>query len=346
MLKIIDLQTSYILNKSLRILQIKYFRIVMNKFSLLLMLTGFLFACNSDTNYKADNVKVKTEINIVPVKIQSCLNIDSALDVEGHRGCRGLYPENTIAGFIKALDLGVNTLEMDVVITKDKKVILSHEPWMSSEFCLQPNGDSISTKEEMKFNIYKMTYEEVSKFDCGSKIHPRFLQQEKIKETKPLLRSVIIKVAEYCIANNFPFPDLNIEIKSLPETDNVFHPSVNEYANLVLEELKKMRVLKNVIIQSFDKRALQAVKRLNPEIRISLLCEEDISLDKSLAGLGFMPNIYSCEYKSVNKEMVSRAKELKIKLVPWTVNDSTEMKKLIDLGVDGIITDYPNLLCK
>ncbi len=140
--------------------------------------------------------------------------------------------------------------------------------------------------------------------------------------------------------------DFNIEIKSLPETDNIFHPAVNEYANLVLADLKKMRVLKNVIIQSFDKRALQIVKRIDSDVRISLLCEEDLTLDKSLAGLGFMPNIYSCDHKSVNEKMVSRAKELKIKLIPWTVNNTTEMKKLIALGVDGIITDYPNLICK
>src|SRR5579871_4728236 len=90
-------------------------------------------------------------------------------DVEGHRGARGLMPENTIPAFLLALDSGVTTLEMDLAITKDNRVVVSHEPWMSADYCLGPDGKEINTRDEKKYNIFRMTYEEVKQWDCGSK---------------------------------------------------------------------------------------------------------------------------------------------------------------------------------
>jgi glycerophosphoryl diester phosphodiesterase len=112
-------------------------------------------------------------------------------DLQGHRGARGLMPENTIPAFLEALNYGVTTLELDVVITKDGEVLVSHEPYMSHEMCLKPTGETISAEEAAKYNIYKMTYAETQQFDCGMKPHPRFPEQKKIKATKPLLRNVV-----------------------------------------------------------------------------------------------------------------------------------------------------------
>ena len=100
-------------------------------------------------------------------------------DVQGHRGARGLRPENTIPGFLVAIDSGVTTIELDVVITKDKQVVVSHEPWMSAAICLDPSGSPLQAKEEKKFNIYQMTYDEVKQFDCGSLGNTRFSAAEK-----------------------------------------------------------------------------------------------------------------------------------------------------------------------
>ena len=130
-------------------------------------------------------------------------------DIQGHRGARGLKPENTIPAFITALDSGVTTLEMDVVITKDKEVIVSHEPWMSSAICADPLGKAISEKEEKKHNIYKMTYEQVKGFDCGMRGNLRFPEQEKMQSVKPRLIEVIIAAENHI--KNFPsnsFSDL------------------------------------------------------------------------------------------------------------------------------------------
>ena len=116
--------------------------------------------------------------------------VQGEFDKQGHRGCRGLMPENTVPAMLYALGMGVSTLEMDVVITKDKKVILSHEPWFGKEITTKPDGKYIGEREERTYNIYWMTYEQTKTFDVGMKPHPRFPQQQKMKVTKPLLADV------------------------------------------------------------------------------------------------------------------------------------------------------------
>lgn len=128
----------------------------------------------------------------------------TVFDKQGHRGCRGLMPENTIPAMLKALDLGVTTLEMDVVITKDKKVILSHEPWFGREITTKPDGSFIGDREERKYNLYWMTFEETKAFDVGMKTNPRFPTQEKMKVTKPLLSDVIDSVNKAMMTRKRP----------------------------------------------------------------------------------------------------------------------------------------------
>ena len=111
-------------------------------------------------------------------------------DKEGHRGCRGLMPENTIPAMLNALGIGVTTLEMDIVFTKDGKAILSHEPFFNHEITTKPDGTFVEESAEKGFNIYKMNYEEVQRYDVGMKPHPRFPQQEKMKAIKPMLADV------------------------------------------------------------------------------------------------------------------------------------------------------------
>jgi len=160
------------------------------------------------------------------------VSFSQEFDIQGHRGCRGLLPENTIEAFKKAIDLGVTTLEMDVVISKDNQVLLSHEPFLSHEIALDLNGNEIAEKEEKNFNLYQMNYAQIKQYDCGSKIHPRFSEQEKIKTFKPLL-SEVIDFAESYIQKNYPGRKIqyNIETKSDPKGNNLFHPKPKEYVN-------------------------------------------------------------------------------------------------------------------
>jgi glycerophosphoryl diester phosphodiesterase len=263
-------------------------------------------------------------------------------DVQGHRGARGLKPENTIPGFITALDTGVTTLEMDVVITKDKQVVLSHEPWMSSDICLDPQGKEFSNRDEKKYNIYEMDYAEVKLFDAGLKPNRDFPQQEKMAVCKPLLQDVIVAVEDYIRSYTRYEVDYNIEIKSSEDGDGKEHPKVEEYSDLVYNLLDEYLPMNRIVIQSFDMRVLRYWHTKYPEVRLSLLVENLKSPEANLRELGFNPAVYSPHYKLINKEKITYLHRHKIRVIPWTVNDVKDMLQLRGMGADGFITDYPN----
>lgn len=266
-------------------------------------------------------------------------------DKQGHRGCRGLMPENTIPAMIHALDLGVTTLEMDVVITKDKKVILSHEPWFGQEITTLPDGRYIGPREERKYNINWMTYKETQTFDVGLKPHPRFPQQQNMKITKPLLSDVIDTLNREMMIRRRPFPYYNIETKTNPEFDGVFHPKPEEFVDLLMAVIKEKGIEEQVIIQSFDFRTLIYLHQKYPTIKTAMLIEDfdKRSLSEQLNALGFTPTIYSPAYQLVNEKLISNCHSKNIKVIPWTVNTKEDIIKYKNMGVDGIITDYPNL---
>lgn len=263
-------------------------------------------------------------------------------DIQGHRGARGLKPENTIPAFITALNLGVTTVELDVVITKDKKVVLSHEPWVSPEICWDSTGNEIPKSAERKYNIYQLTYEQLKQFDCGSKGNSRFPNQEKMKVSKPLLSEVIIAIENH-IKNTTKYEvDYNIEIKSMPQGDNKFHPQPAAFSDLVYDLINEYLPLERVVIQSFDFRVLQYWNKKYPEVRLAALVENKNGVEKNLAQLGFTPSIYSPEYQLLTSEEVKILRDKKIRIIPWTVNKTSAMLSLKGLGVDGFITDYPD----
>lgn len=266
-------------------------------------------------------------------------------DKEGHRGCRGLMPENTIPAFKKAIELGVTTLEMDAVISKDKKVVLSHEPFFNHEITTQSNGTFINENDERSFNIYEMAYSQIKQFDVGSKPHPRFPNQQKIKVHKPLLADVIDFAESYTKDLSLPPVQYNIETKCLPETDAVFHPKPAEFVELLMDVIKEKKMEERVIIQSFDIRTLQYLHSTFPSIRTSYLFEppSDKSIAQQMDELGFTPTIYSPDHTVVTPLMVEQCKQMGMQIIPWTVNDIKTMKELKQMGVDGLISDHPEL---
>lgn len=264
------------------------------------------------------------------------------VDLQGHRGCRGLMPENSIPAMIKALQLGVNTLEMDVVISKDNKVLLSHDLVLSHEICRTDQGKEISEDDEALFNLYTMNYAEIKRCDCGTLPSKRFPGQEKIKVYKPLLAEVIDSVEKYLSEHSMPLVNYNIEIKSAPVSDEVFHPRTAEFAERVIDVVKEKGISERVIVQSFDVRPLQSVRKKYPEIRLSLLVENRLGPEKNIEKLGFFPDIYSPNHLLVNEEMMKFCKENNMRVIPWTVNEKEEILSVLKNGVDGIITDYPD----
>lgn len=266
-------------------------------------------------------------------------------DTQGHRGCRGLLPENTLPAMMHALAMGVVTLEMDVVMSKDGKVLLSHEPFFNHEISTGPDGQDINKSNEKQHNIFSITYDEVARYDVGLKPHPRFPSQQKMAAVKPLLSAVFDSVKAYMITARRPFPYFNIETKTQPATDNIFHPAPQAFVEALMKIIIEKEMQEYVIIQSFDFRTLQYLHKHYPAIKTALLIEADDkrSIDEQLQTLGFIPNIYSPAHQLVNTTLVSYCHNKQMKIIPWTVNDKKRMDELIAMDVDGIISDYPNL---
>ena len=267
------------------------------------------------------------------------------LDVQGHRGARGLMPENTLPAFERALALGVSTLELDVVISKDHQVVVSHEPWFSGIICTQPSGEPVPHEREKDFKMYELTYEEIKQFDCGLRENPRFPDQEKMRAYKPLLREVVALAEQYDRQDNLPAIKYNIETKSTPAGDDLFHPDPETFTHLLLEVLEETDILDRATLQSFDPRTLRIAKERHPEMSLALLVgdHDEWDMDQHVENLGFIPTIYSPYYKLVDAPLLASAHEQGMLVIPWTINTKEEMQALVQLGVDGIITDYPDV---
>lgn len=267
-------------------------------------------------------------------------------DIQGHRGARGLRPENTIPAFLLALDSGVTTLELDLAITKDQKVMVSHEPWMSASICKTPEGSAFDSKDERKYNIYKMTYDQVRHWDCGSKGNNSFPQQQKMTTSKPLLSDVIVAAENHIKSYTRYEVDYNIELKSSPEGDNKFHPSPQVFSDLVYKLIDEYLPWDRVVIQCFDFRVLRYWHEKYPDVRLSAVVDNKKTIEENLDDLGFMPSIYSPYYKLLTKEDVKWLHDKKIRVIPWTVNETNDMLSLKGMNVDGFITDYPDRAAK
>jgi len=266
------------------------------------------------------------------------------LDLQGHRGCRGLMPENTIEAMLKAISLGVNTIEMDVVITKDKKVVLSHDTYMNPEYTSPPPGIFFANGQDRSHLIYAMDYNEILLWDMGIKGNTKFPEQQKIPAKKPLLSDLIDQVEAYIKVNGLQPVHYNIETKSTPSSDGIQHPAPDEFIDLVMEVVQKKKISKRTTIQSFDKRTIQALNRKYPSIKTSYLIGASVKsgVKDLINDLGFKPDIISPDAKLVNPLFIAECRKLKVKVIVWTVNDTPTIKKMADWGVDGIISDYPD----
>lgn len=267
-------------------------------------------------------------------------------DIQGHRGARGLMPENSIPAFLLALDSGVNTLELDLVITRDKQVVVSHEPWMLASICLSPQGDTLLKKEERRYNLYKMTAQEIAQWDCGSLGNTDFPKQTKLRVAKPLLQDVIVAVENHIKNFNRYEVDYNLEIKSTPEGDDKFHPKPEIFSDLVYNLVDQYLPWERVVIQSFDFRVLRYWHEKYPDVRLAALVMNQKSVDENLSDLGFIPSIYSPYYKLITRDDVKALHEKKVRVIPWTVNEEKDMLSLKGMNVDGFITDYPDRAAK
>jgi len=266
------------------------------------------------------------------------IQIPASFDIQGHRGCRGLLPENTIAAFTKAILMGVTTLEFDLVISTDKQVVISHDTFFHHEITRMVNGEDVTESNQREFNLYTMDYVDIKEIDVGMKRHTRFSSQSKVPAIKPLLKELI--ETSQRISSKIQF---NGEIKSTISGDGIDHPQIAEFCDLVVAQIKKAHITNRFTIQSFDIRALEYIHKMYPAIKLSYLVETKGKLKKHMEALTFTPTIYSPDYTLLTKKDVDEAHTLGMRVIPWTVNTKEEIETLIKMGVDGIITDYPNL---
>jgi glycerophosphoryl diester phosphodiesterase len=270
-------------------------------------------------------------------------------EIQGHRGCRGLMPENTLEAFRKAIDLGVDTLELDVVISKDRKVVVSHDPFFNPQITTKPNGGFY--KSELDSNLYLMDYLDIKKHDVGQRGNPDFPEQVKIKVFKPLLSEVFEEISRYLALKNKKAISYNIEIKSLSHEYHKTQPGPVEFVDLVLGEVGKVLIDNKLTFQSFDFKVLQYFHLLNKRQRIYIISaliepQDNNEIDFNLEKLGFKPDIWSPNFNVLSKSKVQYLHSIGIKVIPWTVNTVADMDKMYAYGCDGLITDYPDRAMK
>ncbi len=291
-------------------------------------------------------------VSLFSVSISMCAseqnpNRESAgFDWQGHRGARGLAPENTIPAFLKALEYPVTTLELDVVVSADKQVVVSHEPYMSAEICTKPNGEPVSEVEALGLNLFAMPYDSIRQYDCGRRGNRGFPEQKAQAVSKPLLTDMISAVEAHCEKTGRSKPRYNIEIKSRRDWYNAFVPPPEEFVQGVMADVEKTGVKERVSIQSFDPGVLQALDRLYPDVEMVYLVTNRQPLSKQLELLGVTPDVYSPNYRLLTAEIVKQAHAQGLRVIPWTVNEVPAMRSLMEMGVDGIITDYPNRIAE
>lgn len=267
-----------------------------------------------------------------------------AFSTEAHRGGRGLMPENTIPGMKSAIDLGVTTIEMDTHISKDGKVFLSHDHYINPLFILDPSGKEIPEADDKKYPLYQMNYADIRKYDAGTKINAKFPEQKKLKTYMPLLSELIDSVQNHIKLNGKSQVFYNIETKSVASGDNILHPDPEKFADLLVDVLERKKIISWVVIQSFDVRTLQVIHKKYPHVKTSFLIENKKPLEENMKLLGFKPFIISPNYKLITEEYIKKCHDQGIKVIAWTVNSKEEINKFKAMGVDGIISDYPNLL--
>ncbi len=288
---------------------------------------------------------------------------DKSLDIEAHRGGRALKPENTLASFANALSMGVDTLELDMGVTKDGVIVVSHDRWLSPDLARDANGAYVAPPG---IPYTQLTLAQVKTYDVGvirpgSDYAKQFPDQTAIPGTRiPTLAEVFALVRK----SGNGHVRLNIETKLNPLIPDA--PDPDRFVTLVLDLLKRENFAGRVMVQSFDWRTLQLVQQRAPAIPTVYLTSQasffaNIFLDKpSPWTAGFDPmrhggsvpaavkaaggKAWSPYYKDVDKDTVAEAHRLGLQVIVWTVNDPKDIAGQIDLGVDGIISDRPDLL--
>ncbi len=292
--------------------------------------------------------------------------VAQGFDLQGHRGARGLMPENTLPAFARALSIGVSTLELDLAVTRDRQVVVMHNPRFEPEIARDTKGAWLRQSSP---SIHSMTLAEVKSFDVGrlnpaSKYAEQFPQQQAIDGTRVPTLGEVFELANKAANRAVRF---NIEVKINPQYPNMTFPP-DEFVRAVIDVIRNYEMEQRVVVQSFDWRALQVVQDIAPQVATSYLTVDQDWLSNLQTGMpGKSPwlnnydvddfdgsaaqaikaaggRIWSSYHREVSAKAIKLAQDQGLSVNVWTVNESARMRELIEMGVDGIITDYPDRL--
>jgi len=284
------------------------------------------------------------------------------IKIYGHRGARGDLPENTLESFKYLFDNAINAYETDILISKDLIPVITHDFRLDPSLTKDMEGNWI--KDE-NIKIFDLTYDEISKFDVGSlnkltRYGRRFVNQRSLVNQKIPKLSELLELSSKNVLQNLL---INLEIKSTPDEKNLT-PDPKDLVQIVLNEINNSNLKDKIIISSFDWRILREVKKQSPEIPIAYLTfqqEKGMKIKKTIYSKSpwidhipltivyDLPKIikelggsaWHPYYKDINKKAVKDAHDNNLPVNVWTVNDEDDMLKMIEYGVDGIMTDYP-----
>ena len=256
----------------------------------------------------------------------------SEYKIFGHRGCRGIYPENTIEGFKKAIEFGVDGIELDVVVNKNQELVISHESYIDTSYCLTNKIDNES------LNIYKMNISEIQDIDCGSKFVKEFPNQLKVKEKKPTYKEFKKELIDYQ-------GDILFEIKCDYDLVNEYFPDYEKYAKIIFEETRFSRHFDNIYFMSFDYRILNELFKIMPNSKYIYLSSNK-EFEKQMKLLSFEPFGVGIDFNIISQKIIDLVHNKKQVIYGWTINDEENSKSLTSMGLDGVITDYPNIIKK
>lgn len=263
--------------------------------------------------------------------------------VQAHRGGAALYPENTIPAMLNAVSIGVTTLELDLQVTRDSQVVVSHDSYLNSNKVLYPNGNQIPTEKEQALQLFSMDYDYISKFDIGTLKTVQFPRRKNLHCAIPTLTNLIDCVETYACSRGRKQINYNIEIKSGIEKDGRITPDYKTFCDLTMQVLSQKTLNDRLCIQSFDSRALNYIRQKYPSVQLSYLVDETHrSVREILNDLDFIPDIISPIYSIVDANFVIDAHHNNMKVIPWTVDAEEEVLRLKMIGVDEIITNQPD----
>ena len=269
------------------------------------------------------------------------------VDVQAHRGGAGLKPENTLNSMTNAIKLGVNTLEMDMQVSKDGKVVISHDPYFHSRYSTRPDGTLVGAKDPKEY-LFTMPYDSIAKYDVGMRPNTVWPNQAKEKAFKPLASALIDSVEHFTALNGYSPMRYNIEVKSKAGAgEGTLWPDYKQFVDISIPLLLSKNLGDRLVVQCFDERALNYMHEKYPQLRLSYLVEpKDGEFETFMAKLNFTPDWLSPETSMNNKELVDKCHAIGVRVVPWTVDTPENIQKMIDCGSDAVISNYPDLVLK